>query len=432
MENNFTVKAYIKSSLLEPWKKYYYRFKYSSKYSQIGTFKTLPDENQQIEHIRFAILNCQDYSTGYFVAHKFLLEEEIDFVLFLGDYIYEYAYDKDAKKVIRKLQLPSGYHVASTEEDYHFLYNVYKSQKYLQELHRKVPFICIWDDHEYANDCYKYFAPDHHIKDENTLKNLRISANKAWFYNLPVNVPFNTSSYNSIQVYREFTFGNLLKVIITDERLFRSPHPCGEGKIEERLFSKGCGIEKNSDRTILGEEQLNWFFYQLENSGQRWIFWGNPVMFMEMKLDKRYITFDSWDGYQYERDMILTKIEELKTTNRLDNFVILTGDLHSFVAGYAKSDSGISVPEFITTSASSSNLDEIIPVDLDVDIIEELIKMQNKHIEYINAQINGYTIVDVYPEFTTITFKGVNAKDPNSNIKTLKTFRIDHKSNRFK
>ncbi len=423
---NYTAKFYITSEELLPWSKYYYRFIYKDKKSKTGTFKTLPDKNQNVEKIRFAVLNCQDYSTGNFFTHKHLAEENIDFVLFLGDYIYEYSYDKEAKKVLREIYLPSGNDVASDIEDYYYLYNTYKSDIYLQEVHRKFPFIAVWDDHEYANDCYGYHAPDHFIKEEQKLKNLRIQANKAWFYNMPVNIPFSETSYDSIKVYRSFQFGNLMKLILTDERLFRSEHPCGERKFQRYLI-KGCGNEKSPGRTMLGETQLDWFFNQLDNY-QIWTVWANPVSFMELKLNDYYISFDSWDGYQYEREKILFKIKE----ENIKNMFILTGDLHSFVSGYPRLDGENVVPEFITTSATSSNLNEILPIDIDVSFLEELILLENKHIKYFNSSTNGYSIIEVYKDYVDITFKSVDILNLKKNVKIEKKFRIYSDTGEFK
>jgi len=422
LQENFTVKSYITSSKLNPWQKYYYRFRYKNHLSSIGMFKTLPEKNQEIEKVRFGVLNCQDYSVGNFYAHRYLAQEDLDFVLFLGDYIYEYSFDKEADKVLRKLNLPSGNEIASALEDYYYLYNTYKSDMYLQELHRKFPFLVVWDDHEYANDCYGYNAPDHFIKDEEYLKNLRTAASKAWFYSMPVDV--QVESFDKIKIYREFCFGDLMKIILTDERSYRSSHPCGERKFQ-RYLSQGCGEEKSPDRTMLGEEQLNWFFYQLSSNEQRWTVWANPVAFMKLKLDNRYISFDSWDGYQYERDLILQKIKQIQ----LKNLFILTGDLHSFVGGFAQLDEENIVPEFITTSATSSNLDEIVPID--VDLLESLVSLENEHIKYFNSSTNGYTIVEMTKDYTDIIFKSVDIQNADKGIKIKRNFRLYLNNTKF-
>ncbi len=420
---NFTVKSYIHDNKLRSWSKYYYRFRYKKFISPVGSFKTLPAKNQKISSIKFGVLNCQDYSTGNFFAHKYLAEEDIDFVLFLGDYIYEYSYDKGAKDVLRKLRLPSGNEIASGIEDYYYLYNSYRSDPYLKELHRKFPFIVIWDDHEYANDCYGYFAPDHFIKDEKELKKLRIQANKAWFFSMPVNVDFKPDKYDSIKAYRSFDFGTLAKIILTDERTFRSSHPCGEGRFD-RYLTKGCDNEKSSNRTMLGSKQLKWFFDLLENSSQKWNIWANPVCFMKLKFNDRFISLDSWDGYQYERSLILNKIKKLKEENHLENIFILTGDLHSFVSGYAKLEDEYITAEFITTSATSSNLNEILPVDIDVDILEELIMLENEHLKYFNSSTNGYTIIEVKENYVDIVFKAVDIHNVKKGVKIKRKFRI--------
>ncbi len=431
-EVNFTVKAYVENDNLKPWNNYYYRFKYKNVYSETGKFKTLPSRNQDIERVRIGVINCQDFSTGYYNAHYHLLTENPDFILFLGDYIYEYSKDKNAKRTVREISLPSGKDLASSEEDYHYLYNTYRSDKYLKELHRNFTFLIIWDDHEYANDCYGFYAPDHFIKDEESLKKLRISANRAWFYNLPVDVPFSDEFYNGIRTYRHFRFGSLFEITLTDERLYRSPHPCGEGTFRNRYLTEGCGTEEEPYMTMLGDEQKDWFFEKIENSDTKWFFWGNPVLFVPLKFEDYYVSLDSWDGFQYERSQILQKVKNEKEKGSLKNFITLTGDIHSFVAGYAELDGEVVFPEFATISATSSNIDELIPFNLDVKLIEKTIKMSNKHIKYFNSHSNGYTIVDIYPDFVEVTFKKVTTVlDKKSELKTEKIFRIYSGEDKF-
>ena len=249
-DGNHTVKVFIDNQL-NSWRTYYYRFIYQNTTSKVGRFKTLPEENQNIQEIKFVYLSCQDYANGYYTSYPHVVNEDIDFIVWLGDYIYEEYEDPDS--IVREINLPSGYSMVHTLEDYYYLYNTYKSDKNLQLLHENFAFIPVWDDHEFANDCYGYHAPDHDFKnDDDKLKKLRLEATKAWYENLPVNVPYNKDAQDiyNIQTYRSFKYGNLMELILTDERLYRSPHPCGEGDYGERFLAKGCRNEKSEDRTM--------------------------------------------------------------------------------------------------------------------------------------------------------------------------------------
>ena len=260
---------------------------------------------------------------------------------------------------------------------------------------------------------------------------MRLEATKAWYENLPVNVPYNPDAQDiyNIQIYRSFKYGKLMEIILTDERLYRNSHPCGEDQFTERYLVEGCGEEKDSNRTMLGQTQRDWFFNKVENSNSQWVFWGNPVMMMKLKIDKYYLTFDDWDGYQYERNLILNKIKDLKDDSKLDNFVVVTGDLHSFVAGSLSSDfkEPYVAPEFVVGSVSSSNLSEILEDVYDNPLIdfENAAKLANDHIEYINSHDHGYALVEVNPLFSKIIFKKVSSvKEQTAEIKELKSFIV--------
>lgn len=429
-DGNHTVKVFIDNQL-NSWRTYYYRFIYQNTTSKVGKFKTLPEENQNIQEIKFVYLSCQDYANGYYTSYPHVVNEDIDFIVWLGDYIYEEYEDPDS--IVREINLPSGYSMVHTLEDYYYLYNTYKSDKNLQLLHENFAFIPVWDDHEFANDCYGYHAPDHDFKnDDDKLKKLRLEATKAWYENLPVNVPYNKDAQDiyNIQTYRSFKYGNLIELILTDERLYRSPHPCGEGDYGERFLAKGCRNEKSEDRTMLGETQKNWFLNKVQQSGAKWIFWGNPVIFMKFKINEYYIDFDAWDGFQYERNEIIQNIKNLKENGQVENFIILTGDLHSFVAGNISEDfeTDFIFPEFVSGAVSSSNLAEVLKKDYgfqDLDLLEGLIKHSNDHIKYINLTEHGYSVVHVKKDEVKIVFKMVSTiKKKTACIEKEKIFTI--------
>ncbi len=427
-DSNYTVKVFINNQL-NSWTTYYYRFIYQNTISKVGRFKTLPEKNQDISELKFAYMSCQDYVNGYFTSYPHVVSEDVDFVIWLGDYIYEEI--EDPSSMVRDINLPSGYTVVHSLEDYYYLYNTYKSDKNLQLLHENFAFIPVWDDHEYANDCYGYHAPDHDYKNDDTkLKKLRLEATKAWYENLPVNVPYNPDAQDiyNIQIYRSFKFGQLAELILTDERLYRSSHPCGEGGYGERYITTGCENEKLDDRTMLGDTQKNWFLNKVKNSDSKWIFWCNPVMFMKFKIDKYYLDFDAWDGYQYERSKIIQKIKSYKNDGYIENFVVLTGDLHSFVAGNISEDfeNDYVFPEFISGAVSSSNLAEILKKDYgfsDPRLLEGIIENSNEHIKYLNSHEHGYGIVRVKKDEIKISFKMVSTvKKEKADIKQIKSF----------
>ncbi len=88
-ERGMTAKTFVKG--LQPHKEYYYRFFTEDSKSEVGRFRTAPPADSQ-ETIRIAYFSCQNYEAGFFNAQRAIANEpDIDLVVCLGDYIYEYS-----------------------------------------------------------------------------------------------------------------------------------------------------------------------------------------------------------------------------------------------------------------------------------------------------------------------------------------------------
>ncbi|WP_345987478.1 alkaline phosphatase D family protein [Sulfurimonas sp. HSL1-2] len=460
-ELNHTVKLKVTSDLLLPATTYYYRFVYAQTASRTGCFKTLPETG--MASVRFAFLSCQDYTNGYYTAYDHLVQEEIDCVLWLGDYIYEAVGDPSYQNnLVRTITLPSGALYAQDLADYYHLYNTYRSDEKLQRVHERFTFITIWDDHEFANDCYDGdHAPDHnYTADGNAegLFNLRLAANLAWFANQPVDVWYDAQSPTpfNIRIYRTFRFGELMELVLTDQRLYRSAHPCGEGEYGERYVTPGCDGITDPGRTMLGSEQKRWFLDTVRRSGRRWVFWGNEVTLMQMKLTgiagllESYFNLDQWDGFQAERQEIIDAVATYKAEGTLQNFVALTGDIHSYITGHLTKDfnnplAEIVAPEFVGTSVTSSNLYELglglassvsgdstlsallqpLVEQMEPEGVEEAMRIPNPHIGYFNSHQHGYAVAEVSTERVTVSFRAVaTIRETSASVTTIKRFEV--------
>jgi len=319
---------------LSPGKTYYYRFLTRDGYvSRTGRFKTLPAPDS-LSPIRIGQVTCSDYTNGYFHAYRFLADDSLDFVVHLGDYIYEAVGDPryQAPPADRRITLPSGRLQASTLEDYRTLYRTYRSDPDLQRLHERHAMIVIWDDHEFANDSYDAVAPEERAEPDPAR---RLAANQAWFEYIPARVNFDPAKPfdQSIRLYRRFRVGKLLELFATDERLYRSAFPCGSGVLQRHL-SKGCPALQDEKRTMLGEAQREWLLQGLSTSDALWKVWANQVQFAPLKLFGRFYSLDQWDGYPVERERILQTIHQ----QGVRNLVLLTGDLHAFEVNLLKRD----------------------------------------------------------------------------------------------
>ncbi|MBW4472402.1 MAG: alkaline phosphatase D family protein [Stenomitos rutilans HA7619-LM2] len=446
---DYTVKISLDRNELKPSTTYYYRFLYDGTASQTGRFKTLPAPNADLDKVRFAYINCQDYTNGYYNAYRFLAGEDLDFIVFLGDYIYETVGDTSFQRGVRPIALPSGQPSASTLADYRFLYQTYNSDPDLQSIREKFAFITIWDDHEFANDCFKVNAPDQvpFRKPE-----LRQTATKAWAEYTATSVPFEETEkpLEAIQIYRSFKVGKLLELVMTDERLYRNGPPCDDLTAQNQTYLSSrrtivpdCPGRNAPDRTMLGLKQRQWFLKQITTSSRTWKIWGNEVTTMQLKVlsafatqllgsptPDLFITLDQWDGYPVERSLLFKTLSEAG----VKNFVTITGDLHTFIAGYQRvnfdspTDPPIGV-EFVVGSTTSSNFAEQNSPSgtpsVPIDILTQVLRGSNPHIQYFNSATHGYNLVEVTPEALTCTFKVVSdILKPGGTLSTLKAFRV--------
>lgn len=446
---DYTAKINLRSELLRPFFAYYYRFRVGDDFSAVGRFKTLPAPGQWIPNLRIGFLSCQDYSSGYYAAMQRLAEENVDYIVHLGDYIYETVGDPFFQQgQVRPVgELPSGGSRAVSLEDYRFLYRTYRSDPSLQALHQSAAVIQIWDDHEFQNDSYQEFHPDNNPNPTEPQPELRKAANRAWAEYAPTALNFElTQGPLDFQIYRSFEIGDLVKVVATDERLYRDGPPCGLQRVQ-RQFNQGCPEREAPDRTMLGIPQRDWFLGQMNDSGSVWNIWANEMLAMPFKLgygQPTYFSLDHWDGYPAEREIIMNGLLDVQ------NVAAITGDLHSFMAGHLQTDaSNISSPrvgvEFMGGSITSSNFADILasadgdavtaanaPIAKDQleaafpdGLLELVVRLNNPNIEFFNSSRHGYGLLDIRRWSMRCQFKSVaSIADPASPAQTFGDFTV--------
>lgn len=258
---------------LNPGETIYYRFVYEKDGvffgSRVGQAASAPDPSADVG-ARFAVLSCQDYSRFYNVCHA-LAEQQFDFVVHLGDYIYETTGDPDfqapiAGRIIEFDDKPgaivfnegedSQYYAAASLDNYRQLYRRYRSDRALQKIHERAPMICTWDDHEFSNDCHGATATYFGGRVDETDVERRKAANQAWFEYMPIDYQDDPGfAYDpavgfpgDIQIYRDFVWGQHLQLAITDERTWRGDHP-----IREDAFPGTLLVDEATILAELGE-----------------------------------------------------------------------------------------------------------------------------------------------------------------------------------
>lgn len=493
---DYTVKIQLQNARLKPFRKYRYRFYFGGSFSRTGRFRTLPAPNVDVGRIRFGYISCQDYTNGYYNAlYHLAREEDLDFVVHLGDYTYETAPPPGESNSFqgggpdeRRFQFPDGGEEELTLKDYRFGYKKYKSDRNLQAVHEKCAMIIIWDDHEFANDAHQTFAPDQGGNQDGNKKNpgRREAASKAWAEFNPVGVYFNAANdpLNEIVIYRSFAFGNLMDLVMTDQRLYRDPPPNGN-ETQNRYLTPGTGLEGEEapGRTLLGDgtpgadglrrpPQIDYFLQKITRSPRRWKIWGNEVTLMQLKVANTaaesatadpitsleelfpgigdfpaagsvnnpegvYTTLDQWDGFQAERRGITRRIRDDRTfpgTAGVENFVTITGDIHSYIAGYIKENyddptcMGENRPvgiELVCPSVTSSNLSELATFGFgaaptpDAGQFGAQVTANNPHIKFFNSNEHGYNVMEVTKDSIACTMKAIRTlpspENPNAN-----------------
>ena len=268
---DFTVK--VDADRLDPNRTYYYQFEVQGARSPVGRTKTLPVSH--VRSLRFAVASCSNYPYGFFQVYRRIAERaDLDFVLHLGDYIYEYAngrYGDGAS--IGRLVAPD--HEILSLQDYRERHATYKTDTDLQEAHRQHPFVTVWDDHESANDSWHDGAQNHNPEaGEGEWEVRKRAAIRAYFEWMPIR-EFSYRPKSSI--YRAFRYGNLAEIDMLDTRLF--------GRDHQAASPADTGTLNDASRQLLGVEQETWLFdrlYRSQSQGVRWRVLGQQVMMAQL------------------------------------------------------------------------------------------------------------------------------------------------------
>ncbi|MGF1527710.1 MAG: alkaline phosphatase D family protein [Candidatus Competibacterales bacterium] len=398
-EEDYTAK--VDATGLAPNTVYFYRFAAGESRSVTGRTKTLPQG--PVEQVRLAMFSCSNYPAGFFhVYGEAALRDDLDAALHLGDYLYEggngdYA-TEDAEALGRVPEPPVE---ILSLADYRTRFAQYRSDPDLQEFHRLIPVISVWDDHEVANDSYVSGA-ENHDPDEGDYITRRDAALRAYQEWMPVRPAVEGQPQN---LYRRFDFGDLASFYFLETRLtardlqlqltdYLDP---ATGLVDEARFTADL---TDPNRTMLGAEQLGWLQNQLADSQATWQVLGQQVLMGRMNLPAPLLidlalpgagvslteyqallqqaftapdtltpeqqailaqpavpyNLDAWDGYPAEREALLA------TALQLDkNLLVLAGDTHNAWANNLQDQAGNAVGvEFATASVSSPGLENFI------------------------------------------------------------------------
>jgi len=454
---DFTVKLDITD--LQPDTTYYYQFAVSDEAaSPVGKTRTLP--TGQVEQVKMAVCSCSNYPAGLFNAYREMANSDADVIVHLGDYIYEYGTDEypTAEAQVRD---PEPLAELLTLSDYRARYAQYRSDTYLQLAHQNKPFICIWDDHEVANDSYKNGAENHTEETEGAWSERMSAAVQAYHEWLPIRTGSDPK-----KIYRTFDFGDLVSLHMLETRLLARDKQLSFGQ----FMGQGGSIDAagfmaamaDQSRTLMGAEQLQTVQGWMADSSAKWQVIGQQVLMGRMNVPLELLinlgavesalgdgtdaseaqaalaaqmtelitikgriaagdttvtaeevarvstvapyNLDAWDGYSVNRELLLGAARQLNK-----NTIVLAGDTHNAWANDIYPLSGSSIDrsvdpvavEFATGSITSPGFERYMGFGEDANAqgnFEYAITAMIDDLKYLNAAQRGYMMVTYTPQ----------------------------------
>ncbi|MAK90961.1 MAG: alkaline phosphatase [Oleibacter sp.] len=372
---DFTVK--IDATGLRPGQTYYYVFEALEQMSDVGRTRTLPEG--QVDRLRIAFTSCSNYARGCFNVYAELANRtDLDAVLHLGDYIYEYA-DIESSLTTGRVNIPAAETI--TLDDYRQRHALYKTDKDLQQAHRQHAFMVIWDDHEVANNAWPGGADNHTEGQEGRWDDRLRGAVQAYMEWMPIRE-------HDRGIYRNFRFGDLLDLNLMDTRL--AGRDAQADTMEDR---------NREERTLLGYEQEAWLEEKLTAAQQENVCWkimGQQVMVGQLGTNQRPFNYDQWDGYPAARQRLFDSVRRAE----VENFVVLTGDIHSSWAMTLHEDPFADDPgaalgvELVTPAVTSPGIENQTQASLAATSLESLLP----HLNFVDFYYRGYVLLDISHE----------------------------------
>lgn len=470
---DFTVKVDVTN--LKPDQRYFYRFSFGNKVSPVGQTKTLPINPTKVS---FAVCSCANYPAGYFYVYREMAKQDVDVVIHLGDYIYEYGQGgyatEDAVKLGRTLPADNNQEIIKLD-DYRKRYALYRKDKDLQTLHHRHPFIVIWDDHELANDTWREGAENHQAN-EGSFLDRKLAALQAYFEWMPIR-PISANDH--LNIYRQFDFGSLVQLTMLDTRILARDKQL---EYTDYITASGMDFQRfqtdltNQNRTLMGYTQREWLQQKLAQSKATWNVLGQQVlmgkilipaelllplsavlggnatqeilnqinmMIMELvqlkmrvlqgdptltAIEKARLTtvapynLDAWDGYYAEREILYGT---LKALNK--KVVVLAGDTHNAWSSELYSQTGDFVGvELATSSVSSPGIEKYLNIPVEqLQQFEMAFTTLIDELDYTNLNQRGYLNVSFTATQVQADWIYVNTiKEPQYTVDTKRGHQV--------
>lgn len=444
-ERDYTVKVDVAG--LQPASVYFYRFFINTDRSPVGRTKTLPVGG--VAQSKLAVVSCANFPAGYFNVYADIAKRiDLDLVLHLGDYIYEYGrlgYASQLAIAIDRLSAPD--HEILTLEDYRLRHAQYRSDSDLRAMHARLPMIAVWDDHDLADNAWSGGAANHDESAEGTFAARRAAAVQAYHEWLPTRLPHPA---NPLQIYRSFDIGTLASLHMLDTRLIGRDK---QMSLEQHL----SGESASPARQLLGAAQTDWLAGRMAASTGTWQVLGQQVLMMRMAVPLSVATaitvetltayvaaqstpealrsdsqrallaqpkspynMDAWDGYPSARDTILSLAR-----SQGKNLISLAGDTHNAWAGNLTDGTGQRVGvEFAAASVSSPGFERLLPLIAN-DLLSDAFKRMINDLRYTETSKRGYIVLTLTPTEARSDFVEVSTVlSRDFTVKTAASLRV--------
>lgn len=413
---------------LRPYTRYFYRFRALGQVSAVGRTQTAPDEPGEVHALRFGLVSCSNYTGGYFGAYRALAaRDDLDFILHVGDYIYEYGNGADRYGPAALIGVRDAQPVTETIDlkGYRLRHALHKADPDLQRAHRNHPWITIFDDHEVANNAWATGAENHTPGTEGAFAARRRQAYEAYLEWMPFRLPDqHTVPHAGTRFFKSFTFGRLGDLSVLETRQNRSAQvdvapftTTGGG-----FIPTGVADDRLADpaRHLPEPHQLDWLKNTVSRTGRQWHLIGNQVVLAPVRFpgaalglpaSLTLLNSDQWDGYQADQQELLSHLAAQPAGH--GDTVVLTGDIHSswamdLPADHTAAPYGSAGVEFVCPSVTSDGFYEAVrssapagsPVAPSLATAQALtgaVSATNPWIKYLDGIGHGYTLIDVTP-----------------------------------
>ena len=431
-ERDYTVK--VDAAGLAPGQSYCYRFIAHGVTSPIGCTQTLPVG--AVSEFKMAVASCSNYPQGFFHAYRDIAESEVDVVLHLGDYLYEYHLGRYSNPIAenqfgRKVE-PE--HEILVLEDYRMRHGLYRTDPDLLAAHAAHPWVTVWDDHELANNTWQTGAENHNEGEGDFFQRIQ-AARQAYHEWMPIRTGLEGDQG---VIYRAFQIGDLADLIMLDTRLVGRDEQLDYGKGIERAGSVEAFLKNdlyNPERQMLGKEQEAWLQQALQSSkarGATWQVLGQQVLMGKLnipvippeevaKLELSEFArprfeqaqqmapyglpsnLDAWDGYPAARERLFAMLSAHAT-----NPISLAGDTHNAWAFSLTNAQGEAVGvEWGTPGVSSPGLESYVP--LPPEQMQALLKGASPELVACDTSQRGWTQLTLTPESATVQWRFVSS-----------------------